>query len=84
MRYVIRSPGEQEPDEAREVMDAKEAAGFLRLPYSSFREIAPTLPRQTVTPQRLCTCGASFWPGFWSGELPYQLVHRHKKGRDRA
>jgi hypothetical protein len=52
LRYVIRSPGEQEPDEAREAMDAKEAAEFLRLPYSSFREIAPTLPRHALTPQR--------------------------------
>ena len=43
---------EQEPSEAKEVMDSKEAAEFLRLPYSSFREIAPTLPRHAVTPQR--------------------------------
>jgi hypothetical protein len=43
---------EQEPDEAKEVMDSREAAEFLRLPYSSFREIAPTLPRHAVTPQR--------------------------------
>ncbi len=43
---------EQEPDEAKEVMDSKEAAKFLRLPYSSFRELAPTLPRHAVTPQR--------------------------------
>ena len=43
---------EQEPDEAKEIMDSKEAAKFLRLPYSSFREIAPMLPRHAVTPQR--------------------------------
>jgi hypothetical protein len=43
---------EQEPSEAKEVMDAREAAEFLRLPYSSFREIAPTLPRHAVTPSR--------------------------------
>jgi hypothetical protein len=43
---------EQEPDEAKEVMDSREAAEFLRLPYTSFREIAPTLPRHAVTPQR--------------------------------
>ncbi len=43
---------EQEPDEAKEIMDSKEAAEFLRLPYSSFREIAPMLPRHAVTPQR--------------------------------
>src|SRR5918997_5433449 len=43
---------EQEPSEAKEVMDSREAAEFLRLPYSSFREIAPTLPRHALTPQR--------------------------------
>ena len=43
---------EQEPSEAKEVMDSREAAEFLRLPYSSFREIAPTLPRHAVTPHR--------------------------------
>ena len=41
---------EQEPDGAKEIMDSKEAAKFLRLPYSSFREIAPTLPRHAVKP----------------------------------
>ena len=43
---------EQEPSEAKEVMDSREAAEFLRLPYSSFREIAPMLPHHAVTPQR--------------------------------
>ncbi len=43
---------EQEPSEAKEIMDSREAAEFLRLPYFSFREIAPTLPRHAVTPQR--------------------------------
>jgi hypothetical protein len=46
---------EQEPgaeDQARQIMNSEEAADFLRLPYSSFREIAPTLPRHVVTPQR--------------------------------
>jgi hypothetical protein len=43
---------EQEPSETKEVMDSREAAEFLRLPYSSFREIAPTLPRHALTPQR--------------------------------
>jgi hypothetical protein len=42
----------QEPSEAKEVMDSREAAEFLCLPYSSFREIAPTLPRHAVTPSR--------------------------------
>jgi hypothetical protein len=43
---------EHKPSEAKEVMNSREAAEFLRLPYSSFREIAPTLPRHAVTPQR--------------------------------
>src|SRR5215204_953316 len=43
---------EQKPWEAKAVMDAREAAEFLRLPYSSFREIAPKLPRHAVTPSR--------------------------------
>ena len=43
---------EQEPSEAKEVMDSREAAEFLRLPYSSFREIAPNLPRHAITPAR--------------------------------
>ena len=43
---------EQKPWEAKEVMDAREAAEFLRLPYSSFREIATTLPRHAVTSSR--------------------------------
>jgi hypothetical protein len=43
---------EQEPSDIKEIMDSKEAAEFLRLPYSSFREIAITLPRHAITPQR--------------------------------
>lgn len=43
---------EQEPSDTKEIMDSREAAEFLRLPYSSFREIAPTLPRHAVTSQR--------------------------------
>jgi hypothetical protein len=33
-------------------MASEEAAEFLGLPYSSFREIAPTLPSHAITPQR--------------------------------
>jgi hypothetical protein len=33
-------------------MDVHEAAKFLGLPYSSFREIAPNLPRHAITPAR--------------------------------
>jgi len=33
-------------------MRYKEAAAFLGLPYSSFREIASSLPRHAITPAR--------------------------------
>ncbi len=42
---------EFDPDEVYGPMTS-EAADFLGLPYSSFREIAPSLPRHAVTPQR--------------------------------
>jgi hypothetical protein len=32
-------------------MDSREAA-FLGLPYASFKEIAPGLPRRVITPAR--------------------------------
>ena len=37
---------------SRELMDAKEAADFLRLPYTEFKRLAPTLPRHAVTDRR--------------------------------
>jgi hypothetical protein len=37
---------------SRELMDAKEAADFLRMPYSEFRRLAPYLPRHLVTERR--------------------------------
>jgi hypothetical protein len=37
---------------SRELMDAKEAADFLRLPYTEFKRLAPTLPRHAVTERR--------------------------------
>ena len=37
---------------SRELMNAKEAAEFLRMPYSEFRRLAPYLPRHTVTERR--------------------------------
>ena len=37
---------------SRELMDAKEAAEFLRLPYSEFKRIAPSLPRHPLTARR--------------------------------
>jgi len=43
---------EFDPDEVYGFMDSHEAAEFLGLPYSSFREIAPTLPRHAITPAR--------------------------------
>jgi 2-iminoacetate synthase ThiH len=32
--------------------DPDEVYGFMGLPYSSFREIAPSLPRHAITPAR--------------------------------
>ena len=43
---------EFDPDEVFGPMDSREAAQFLGLPYASFREIAPGLPRHAVTPAR--------------------------------
>jgi hypothetical protein len=43
---------EFDPDEVYGPMTSEAAADFLGLPYSSFREIAPSLPRHAVTPQR--------------------------------
>jgi len=37
---------------SRELMNAKEAADFLRMPYSEFRRLAPYLPRHPVTERR--------------------------------
>jgi len=43
---------EFDPDEVLGFMTSEEAAEFLSLPYSSFREIAPNLPRHAITPAR--------------------------------
>lgn len=43
---------EFDPDEVYGFMNSVEAAEFLGLPYSSFREIAPNLPRHAITPAR--------------------------------
>jgi hypothetical protein len=43
---------EFDPDEVFGFMSSEEAAEFLGLPYSSFREIAPNLPRHAITPAR--------------------------------
>ena len=43
---------EFDPYEVFGFMTSEEAAEFLSLPYSSFREIAPTLPRHAITPAR--------------------------------
>ncbi len=43
---------EFDPDEIYGFMSSEEAAEFLGLPYSSFREIAPDLPRHAITPAR--------------------------------
>jgi hypothetical protein len=41
-----------DPDEVYGFMGSEEAAEFLGLPYSSFREIAPSLPKHAITPAR--------------------------------
>lgn len=38
--------------EEREVMSPQEAADFLRMPYHSFKKIAPTIKRVPVSSQR--------------------------------
>ncbi len=43
MDYLRKSP---------ELMNAKEAADFLRIPDSEFRRLAPYLPRHSVTERR--------------------------------
>lgn len=43
---------EFDPDEVYGFMTSEEAAAFLGIPYSSFREIAPSLPRYAITPAR--------------------------------
>ena len=40
------------PDEVFGFMTSEQAAKFLGLPYTSFREIAPSLPRHAITPAR--------------------------------
>ena len=40
------------PASGREVMDAKEAADFLRISESEFKRMAPGLPRHAVTERR--------------------------------
>ncbi len=37
---------------SHELLNAKEAADFLRMPYSEFRRLAPYLPRHPVTERR--------------------------------
>jgi hypothetical protein len=48
----IVSLSDLNPDEVYGFMSAEEAAEFLGIPYSSFREIAPDLPRHAITPAR--------------------------------
>jgi hypothetical protein len=49
---VMFETTEFDPDEVHGFMGSEEAAEFLGLPYSSFREIAPNLPRDAITPAR--------------------------------
>ena len=61
---------EFDPDEVFGPMTSEEAATFLGIPYSSFREIAPDLPRIAVTPARF---------GYFRREL---LDHYRKRRGD--
>ena len=38
--------------DSRELMNAKEAADFLRMPVGEFGRIAPTLPRHAISQRR--------------------------------
>ena len=51
VREVV-SLSDLDPDELLGFLGSEEAAEFLGLPYSSFREIAPSLPRHAITPAR--------------------------------
>ena len=48
-------------------MDAKEAADFLRIPYSQFKRIAVSIPRHAVTERRYV---------YYRGELIEWLLSR--------
>ena len=48
----IVSLSDLDPDEVYGFMGSEEAAEFLGLPYSTFHEIAPNLPRHAITPAR--------------------------------
>ena len=37
---------------SRELMNAEEAASFIRMPYSEFHNIAPQLPRHAISGRR--------------------------------
>jgi hypothetical protein len=52
LRADIAPITEFDPDEVLGFMTSEEAAVFLGIPYSSFREIAPNLPRHAITPAR--------------------------------
>ncbi len=38
--------------QSRELMNAQEAADFLRMPYSEFRKVAPVVPRHAISERR--------------------------------
>lgn len=41
-----------DPDEVHGFMDSRQPAASLGLPYASFKEIVPGLPRYAITPAR--------------------------------
>lgn len=42
----------KETEYEREVLDAKQAADFLRMPEAEFRRLAPSLPRHRISERR--------------------------------
>ena len=53
---------EQRPSEVKEVIGSREAAEFLSLLYSSFREIAPRYLGMVVMPQRFVCLQSELLP----------------------
>lgn len=49
---LARDRGAWAGEQGRELMNAREAAEFIRMPYQRFRQIAPLLPRYPISERR--------------------------------
>jgi hypothetical protein len=49
---LAQDRGVWDGEQARELMNAEEAADFIRMPYQQFRHIAPLLPRHPISQRR--------------------------------